>query len=261
MQAAGSKLQITSGLHPNLYAIQRHQVFQAAEAQQEPSCARCRDLRYVRALKACSTACNTAPLATQPAGLTAAKSGMTTQKPAEPAATATASHAANSGAVIPAPAQASVQPASQTESDTDAQALGAKPASTHLTPTADPAARMGSMSDCNATQAALQSAESAGAGSAGGCQVGRCPLHTSNSSRKRKRRLSGACNAVPAILQDQPAGPQPNPLQRTVSSKRREKEKRRLAGTFSSVLCIMQACVCNVYRHHACFLKFCQVCC
>ena len=283
-QAVGSKPQLTSGLHPNLFAVQQHSVSQAADTHQEPSCARCRDLRYVCALKASNTACDTAPLATQPAGLTAAKSAATTQNPAESAATATAtaSHAANSGDVIPAAAEASAQPASQTEADADAQAMGAKLSSTHCSPTADTAARMVRMSNRDATKPALQSAgagsagaESAGADSPAGSQPGLVKMsNRCRRKRKRKRRLSGGYNGVPGILPHQPAGPQPGPVQRTVSSKRREKEKRCLAGTFSSMRGIMQACVCNdtgivlaseVSAFHSEiideFVKCCLVCC
>ena len=206
-------------------------------------------------------------------------SAATTQNLAGPAATATAtaSHAANSGAVIPKAAEASAQPASQTEADPDAQAMGAKLSCTHCSPTADTAARMVSMSDRDATKPALQSAgaESAGADSPAGSQPGL--VQRSNRcrrKRKRKRRLSGGYNGVPGISSHQPAGPQPGPVQRTVSSKRREKEKRCLAGTFSSMRGIMQACVCNdtgivlaseVSAFHSEiideFVKCCLVCC
>ena len=52
---------------------------------------------------------------------------------------------------------------------------------------------------------------------------------------KKKRRLAG-CNGMPGLLPVQPAGTQPGPVQRTVSSKRREKETRCLAGAFSLLL-------------------------
>ena len=251
-QAVGSKAQLTSGLPSDLYAIQHHHVSQAAEAHQDPLCARGRDLCSVRALKAC----NTTPLAAQPAGLTTAKSAATRQNPCDAATTATptASHAAISSVVVPAPARATARPAYQTQADADAKAMGAKPASTHLTTAVDSATRMFSMSDvdANATKSALQpagaasaAAESAGADSPAGSQPS--PMQRPNSCKRRrvKRRLPGGCNVMPGILPNQPAGTQPGSVQRTVSSRRREKEKQRLAGAFSSMLGIMQACVSN----------------
>lgn len=234
-QAIGSNAHSTSGLPPNLCVVQRQHVSQAAEAHQELSCARCRDLPSVRALKAC----NTAPPAAQPAALTAAKSVATSQH-LEPAATATAaaSHAAKPSAIVPAATEATTQPAAKT----DARAMVAMPASTHLTPASGPAARMVITSDVVASKPAHQSvgAESAGAESPGGSQPG--PLQRSNSRKKRRKTsLLGGCNDVADNLQDQPNDTQPGPVERTVSSKRREKEKRRLAGAFSSTLGIMRA--------------------
>ena len=232
-QAIGSNAHSTSGLPPNLCALQRQHVSQAAEAHQELSCARCRDLPSVRALKAC----NTARPAAQPAALTAAKS-VATRQHLEPAATATvASHAANPSAIVPAAAEATTQPAAKT----NARAMVAMLASTHLTPASGPAARMVNTSDVVASKPAHHSvrAESAGAESPGGSRPG--PLQRSNSRKKRRKTsLLGACNDVPNNLQDQPNSTQPGPVERTVSSKRREKEKRRLAGAFSSILGIMR---------------------
>ena len=194
LQASGSNPQFASGL----------------EAHQELSCAKCRDVVSVRALKACTTAA----LAVQPAGLTPPKSA--TQGP-EPAATATtaASHAANSSVVVPAAAEANAQPTAQTEADADARA-----------------------------EPALQSAraESAGAELPAGSQPG--PVQGSNCCkrrRKKSRRVPDGCNGMPGILHNEPADAQLGPVHRTVSSKRREKEKRRLAGAFSSMLGIMLA--------------------
>lgn len=168
----------------NLYAVQQHHVSQAAEAHQDPFRARGRDLRSVRALKTC----NIVRLAAQPAYLTTAMYVATTQNPAEPAtiATAIASHAALSSVVVPTAGEAPAQRPSQTEADAGVRAMGAKPASILLTPTADLAARMESLSDVDATKPAPQSA---GAGSAGaesppGSQSG--PMQRSNGCKRRR---------------------------------------------------------------------------
>lgn len=203
-EALGIQPQFLSGLR----VFQRPYDPQAAQAPQELSCARCRDLPSVRMLKAGKRA----PLAALPAGLTATA---TAHNPSEPAANAaaTASPSANSGDLGPA----AVEPASQLalHMEADAKTVGAQPGNAHPIPT-NTAGRVESISVVDAMPE-LQSAAADLAAAVlpwASCQV----------------------NA------NQADGPQPKAVPRTASSKRREKEKRRLAGDFN---CILQGLECN----------------
>lgn len=189
---------VTSGLTPqHVYAVQRPDDPPAAQAPQELSCARCRDLPSVRMLKAGKRA----PLAAQPAGLTATA---TAQNPPRPAATAkaTASQSANSGDLGQAE-EPTAQLALHTEAGAAARTLDAQPGSTCPIPT-DTAGRVISISAVD-VRPGLQSV----------------------AADSPAAVLQGASCQVEANQAD---GSQPKPGPRTASSKRREKEKRRLAG-------------------------------
>ena len=203
-QAFGIQPQCMSGLPPHLHAVQRPYDPQAAEVPQELSCARCRDLPSVRMLKADKVA----PLAAQPPDLTATA---TAQNPSEPAATATAtaSQSANSGDLGSAAAQPTAQLALHLEAGANAKTVNAQPGSTHLGAT-ETAGRVVSITAVDAR-----------------------PGLRSAAADSPAAVLLGASRQVKA---DQAGGSQPKPGPRTASSKRREKEKRRLAGDSNSIL-------------------------
>lgn len=200
-QAPGIQPQCMSGLPQLLYTVQQPYDPQAAEVPQELSCARCRDLPSVRMLKADKVA----PLA---AGLTATA---TAQNPSEPAATATAaaSQPANSGDLGSAAAQPTAQLALHMQPGANAKTVSAQPGSTHPSPT-HTAGRVVSITAIDA-RPGLQTA----------------------AADSPAAVLLGASHQVKA---DQAGGSQLKPGPRTASSKRREKEKRRLAGDSNSIL-------------------------
>lgn len=231
-QQALGQPQITPGLPQHLYAVQQPDDPEAAHAHQELSCARCRDLPSVRKLKAEKVA----PLAAQPPGMTATATAQNLPEPAAPA-TAAASQSANSGELGPAAAEPTAQLALHTEAGANANAVSAEPSSTHPSPT-NTAGRVVSITAVDA-RPGLQS------------PAAESPATDSPAADSPAAVFLGTSHQAEANQADRS---QPKPGPRTASSKRREKEKRRLAGSFNPIL---QALF--MQPMHTCCVQYCPV--